>query len=200
MTAAPEGPRKGRPRDEDVDRRITVAALEVLADHGAAGFSVAEVALRSGVAKTSIYRRYPSRDDLVIGALERLNDDLPQPLSGGSARDRLVELLGGIRRRSAAGLHGRLMMQVAATQDPRLAQLVFERVVRPRQAVLRSVLIDGIATGEFRSDLDIEAWIPALVGPMLYLRMWHAVTQVSRLPVESVVDQLMTGLTPATDS
>lgn len=200
MTAVPEAARKGRPRDEDVDRRITAAALEVLADHGAAGFSVAEVALRSGVAKTSIYRRYPSRDDLVIGALERLNDDLPTPLSAGSARDRLIELLGGIRRRSPAGLHGRLMMQVAATRDARLTELVFERVVRPRQAVLRSVLRDGIATGEFRGDLDIEAWIPALVGPMLYLRMWDAVPHVSLLPVEDVVDQLLSGLTPATGS
>jgi AcrR family transcriptional regulator len=200
MSATTAAPRKGRPRDEDVDRRITAAALEVLADHGAEGFSVAEVALRSGVAKTSIYRRYPSRDDLVIGALERLNDDLPTLPARGSVRDRLVELLGGIRRRSPAGLHGRLMMQVAATSDPRLAHLVFERVVRPRQAVLRAVLSEGMATGEIRRDLDVEAWIPLLVGPMLYLRMWHAVPQVTRLTVDDLVDELMRGLTPATGS
>lgn len=200
MTVAADVPRRGRPRDEDVDRRITVAALEVLAQNGVAAFSVAQVAARSGVAKSSIYRRFPTRDDLLIGAVERLNDDLPAVPADGTARDRLVALLSGIRHRSPAGLHGRLMMQVAGSQDPRLTQLVYDRVVRPRHTVVRAVISDGVARGEFRGDLDLEVLIPALVGPMLYLRMWHAVPAVAGTSVEAVVDQLMSGMTRASDS
>lgn len=200
MSAAAELPRRGRPRDEDVDRRITVAALEVLAEHGAAGFSVSQVAARSAVAKSSIYRRFPTRDRLLIGAVERLNDDLATLPTDGTARDRLVALLGGIRRRQPAAVHGRLMMQVAGSQDPRLTQLVYDRVVRPRHIVLRTIIEDGVASGEFRGDLDIDALIPVLVGPMLYLRMWHAVPAVAAMSVEAIVDQLMAGMTHASDS
>lgn len=196
MTATLDGARrKGRPRDVEVDRRITEAALEVLAEAGASAFSVAEVAERSGVAKTSIYRRFPTRDALLLGALERLNDDLPAVPEGGSARDRLVVLLGGIRRRSPGSLHGRLMLQVAATQDPRLAQLVYERVILPRQRVLCDVVREGMASGEFRADLDLDSVVPALVGPMLYLRIWHAVPALSALSVDAVVDHLIQGMT-----
>ena len=75
LTGAPA--RTGRPRDERIDRDITTTALAVLAETGFAGFSVAEVASRAGVAKTTVYRRYPTSDDLIAATLERLNDDLP---------------------------------------------------------------------------------------------------------------------------
>lgn len=192
--------RKGRPRDARLDRGITDAALEVLAESGVAGFSVAEVAARSGVAKTTIYRRYPSRDDLLVGALERLNDDLPEVPAGGTVRDRLVQVLDGIRRRSPSGTQGRLLGQVAATHDPRLGRMVYERVLVPRHRMLRGIVQDGVDAGELRAGLDFDALIPILVGPMLYLRTWERSPLARRVSVEAVVDQLIAGMTPATRS
>ena len=89
--------RKGRPRDERIDLEITSAALDVLAESGFVRFSIAEVVELTGVAKTTIYRRFATRDDLIASALDRLNDYLPaDPPPGNGARIRAS------RRRTAS--------------------------------------------------------------------------------------------------
>lgn len=194
--------RKGRPRDERIDREITAAALAVLSDHGFDRFSVEEVAARAGVAKTTVYRRFPTRTDLIVGALQRLNDDLPPPPPAGPVRDRLVHVLSGVRHRMASSARGRILMQVVSEgeRDPRLVQLVHERVLAPRRALIRRVISDGIASGELRADADADAVIPVLVGPMLYLGMWDASVPERDVTVESVVDLVLSGLTRASGS
>jgi AcrR family transcriptional regulator len=204
MTAAVEGgtARKGRPRDERIDREITAAALTVLSESGFERFSVEEVAVRAGVAKTTIYRRFPSRTELIVGALVRLNDDLPAPSPPGPVRERLLHVLSGVRERMTTSVRGRILMQVVGegARDPELVRLVHERVLAPRRQVLRDVVLDGIATGELRSDVDADAVVPVLVGPMLYLGMWGDCTTMRDVPVESVVDLVLSGLTRANGS
>ncbi len=75
-----------------------------------------------------------------------------------------------------------------------------QRVLVPRQEMLRGVIRDGIASGELREDIDLDAVIPMLVGPMLHLGMWHVCESVQRVSVEAVVDLLLSGLTRASDS
>ena len=207
MTAAPEetapaGARKGRPRDARIDRQVTTAALEALAEVGFEGFCVEAVAQRAGVAKTTVYRRFPTRDDLIAGALERLNDDLPPAPPPGPVRRRLVDVLSGIRRRTPASVHGRILTRVAAAGagEPALAELVQSRVLAPRRQVLRDVIADGIASGELRDDVDVNAVIPVLVGPMLYLGMWDRTPVASDVSVDAVVDTILSGLTRASGS
>lgn len=192
--------RIGRPRDGRIDHAITVAALEVIAESGFEGVRVEVVAQRAGVAKTTVYRRFPTRNELVVGALERLNDDLPSPPPPGPVRQRLVVALEAVRRRTSASVRGRILMHTAAegSCDSELADLVQSRVLGPRRALLQSIITDGVDTGELRADIDMDAVLPILVGPMLYLGMWgRFATDVS---VESVVDIVLTGLTRATDS
>ncbi len=188
--------RKGRPRDERIDEEITSAALTVLAEGGFDGFSVEAVALRAGVAKTTVYRRFPTRDELLVGALERLNDDLPPPPAPGPVRDRLVDVLSGVRQRTPGSVGGRILMHAAAeaVRRPGLAELVESRVLAPRRARLQSVIADGIASGELRADIDPAAVIPVLVGPMLYLGMWSSTAAACDVSVEVVVDTVIVGL------
>ena len=195
----PASSRKGRPRDERIDREVTSAALLVLADTGFTGFSVAEVAARTGVAKTTIYRRFPTRDDLILGALERLNDDLPETPGPGTVRDQLIETLEGIRRRALDSARGRILMQVMGEGgcEPALAALVQERVLAPRRRLLSGIVERGIASGELRPDLDLSTAIPVLVGPMVYLGMWHSAPEAQQVSVANVVDLLMAGMTRA---
>lgn len=196
MTAAVTGTaRVGRPRDSRVDQEILAAALSVLADEGFDRFTVEEVAARSGVAKTSIYRRYPTRDDLLLGSLESLNDDLSARSSVGSARDRLIAVLDGIRR-APGTTRGRVLMRAAAegVSDPSVAALVHERVLEPRREVLRQVIRDGIRAGELRADIDLDAVIPLLVGPMMHLGMWRMCNGVADISLEAVVDLILAGL------
>jgi AcrR family transcriptional regulator len=204
LAAAPEPPgaRRGRPRDQRIDREITSAALEVLAEDGFDRFAVEQVAQRAAVAKTTIYRRFPSREDLILGALERLNDDLPAEPGPGPVRGRLIEILSAIRRRTPDSVRGRILTLAVgeADRDPGLARLVHERVLVPRQEMLRNVIRSGIEAGELRDDIDLDAVIPVLVGPMLHLGMWSVCESVRVVSVETVVDMLLTGLTPASDS
>ena len=202
MTAtADEGTavRKGRPRDERIDEQIAAAALDVLAEVGFERFSVEQVAQRAGVAKTTVYRRFPCRNDLVIGALLRTNDTLPEAPPPGPVRDRLVHVLGGVRRRTVDSVRGRVFMRVVSEghSQPGLAEVMHERVLEPRRRVLRELLADGIASGELRADLDPDAVIPVLVGPMLYLGLWDEVSAQRAVTVESVVDTVLSGLTIA---
>jgi AcrR family transcriptional regulator len=191
--------RKGRPRDERIDEVITTAALDLLSTEGFDRFSVEAVAALAGVAKTTVYRRFPTRNDLIVGALLRLDDDLPRPPAAGPVRERLIGLLKGIRRRTTESMRGRILLQVVSEglRDPGLAGLVHERVLAPRRQVLRDVIADGIASGELRADVDVDAVVPVLVGPMLYLGMWSGSTATQDVTVESVVDLVLTGLTPA---
>lgn len=190
--------RKGRPRDERIDREITEVALAVLAEDGFDGFCVERVAQRARVAKTTVYRRFPKRNELIVGALERLNDDLPGPPGPGPVRARLIEVLGGVRRRTGSSLGGRILIQAAAegVRDPALADLVQTRVLTPRRRILRGIVADAVEAGELRDDIDVDALIPLLVGPMLYLGMW-SMTQAARdVSVEAVIDTLLAGLVP----
>jgi AcrR family transcriptional regulator len=209
MTAAPpivecagEPCHRGRPRDGRIDLEITSAALAALADHGFDRFTVEDVAHRAGVAKTTVYRRFPTRDDLILGALERLNDDLPAEPVSGPVREQLIAVLSRIRRRTPDSVRGRILTQAVAGagRDPGLAELVHERVLVPRQEMLRGVIRAGMASGELRDDLDLDAVIPVLVGPMLHLGMWQVCASAQSVSVEAVVDMLLTGLTPASGS
>src|SRR5215470_1488934 len=64
------GGRMGRPRNPGVDRAVLRAALELFFEHGVAGASIEKIAKRAGVAKTSVYRRWSSREALLAQAIE----------------------------------------------------------------------------------------------------------------------------------
>jgi AcrR family transcriptional regulator len=194
--------RKGRPRDERIDRDITASALSVLSDNGFERFSVEEVAVRAGVAKTTVYRRFPTRTDLIVGALERLNDDLPPPPPPGPVRDRLVAVLSAVRSRATTSVRGRILMQVSVEnlRDPALVELVDRRVMSPRRQLLRDIVAEGIRSGELDPGIDSAAVIPLLVGPMLYLGMWSTSSVARGVSVEAIVDLALSGLTRASDS
>lgn len=201
MTTAPArepAQRKGRPRDERIDTEITSAALEELSEGGFERFTVEAVAARAGVAKTTVYRRFPTREDLVLGALLRLNDDLPAPPPPGPVRERLIAVLQAVRSRATNSSRGRLLMQSVGEglHSPELAEMVHARVLAPRRQVLRDVIADGIASGELRSDLDPDALIPVLVGPMFYLGAWKCVASAPKVSVEAIVDTVLVGLLP----
>jgi AcrR family transcriptional regulator len=189
--------RKGRPRDERLDDVIVASAIGVLADVGFDRFSVEEVAQRAGVAKTTIYRRFPSRNELITGALGQIGEECPANPLEGSVRSRLVAILTEIRESTPDSTRGRILMHAMSARDPGLAVLVHDRVLSQRSHRLRAVVAEGISTGELRDGLDVDAVMSVLVGPMLYLGMWRMRAGVDEVSVDDVVELLMTGLTRA---
>ena len=77
MTAAPALIARGRPRSAMADRAIVAATLALLEEHGYAGLTMAGVAERAGVSTATLYRRWSSKQELVVGALAAVIPDQP---------------------------------------------------------------------------------------------------------------------------
>jgi AcrR family transcriptional regulator len=195
MTAALER-RPGRPRNEQVDAAILDATIDALADYGYAGLSVEAVAERAGVAKTTVYRRWPGKDEVVLDAISRLKGPIATA-PGRSVREDLSYLMGAMRAQWINSRHGRVMRRLAADGNvrPELFRQFRDRLVAPRQAVLRSVLQRGISEGLIRPDVDLQWAIDMLVAPVI-LAVMAQKERVSPRQVQFTVDTVLRGLAP----
>jgi AcrR family transcriptional regulator len=186
---------RGRPRDAALDRRIAEAALDVLADSGIAAFTIEAVAHRAGVGKATIYRRYDGRDDVLAAALDQLRDDTPAARSEGSSRERLEAALDFIRSPMTSTRGGRVMAQVisAGAQHPDFLATFYDRVLAPRRQMLLGILRDGVSEGWVDPDADLDSVVTLLVGPMIFLKVWHG-TPVASVSTEEILDLALRGV------
>jgi AcrR family transcriptional regulator len=185
--------RPGRPRDARVDDVIREAAAEVLAEHGAAGFSIDAVAARAGVGKATIYRRWPSRAELLLDTAHFAVADVPDP-DTGSVREDLVlitsGLLGKMRDTAAGQLMPAVMAEAAVNEEMRdtLARFVAQRRERAVHAVQR-----GIDRGELRPDIDPHLVVDLVAGPVFLRRMLTSMPMEDGL-AERAVDAVLEGI------
>ena len=186
--------RPGRPRSERADQALSDAALSLFAESGPEGLCIERVAARAGVGKATIYRRWPGKEDLLLDAIAALKASMPEP-AGRSAREDLATLLGAMCRETA---DPRLARQFAlllgeGAKYPRLMARYAETVLEPRREVIRTVLRRGIASGELRPDLDIDAALFMLIGAVV-ARRGHEQHPVPPEYAERVVNELLRGL------
>lgn len=187
----------GRPRDPDLDDAILSATTELLCEAGFAGTTVEAVAERAGVGKATIYRRWPSREDLLLAAGDCLTGCGPVP-DTGSLRDDLVALMSqlvGILTKTPAGALLPAMVEEAA-RNPELRSR-FDAFVDARREPARQIVQRALDRGELRADLDRELVVDLLSGP-LFLRIL-----VTGAPIDAdlpgrVVDAVLGGVASAT--
>lgn len=165
--SARSGHEKRRARTEQV---VLDATRDLLADDGFGKLTVEGVAARSGVAKTTIYRRYRSRTDLALAVLLDMVDDVSTRPYVQDTGTELTELVDRTVELMCTSVMGRIMKglvsEVAA--DPELAQVYRERVVSHRLADVSALVERGISRGELRADLDPEMVTDLLLGPIYY--------------------------------
>ncbi|MER0444049.1 TetR/AcrR family transcriptional regulator [Streptomyces sp. Edi4] len=149
-TETPLDHRKGpRRRGEELERAILLATLDELAEVGYASLTMERVAARARTGKAAVYRRWPSRAQLVVEAckLGKLSDDdLPDT---GDLRGDVLELLRRMAARMASPL-GDIMRGLVAemTRDQELAELIRQRIHTVRPAAVRVVLERAVQRGE----------------------------------------------------
>ena len=162
---APGGPPDGR-----ADRAILDAALELLAEVGPTGLSVEEVAARAGVSKATIYRRFPTKDDMIVASLSCLVVNVPDDLPPGTVQERLVALMRLWWETYAVSSNGVVFHRVLAhaKSNPRLFEAFYDEVIEPRREMFRGVLRDAMASGELRPDADVELIITVIIGTSVY--------------------------------
>ncbi|NUW42016.1 TetR/AcrR family transcriptional regulator [Nonomuraea rhodomycinica] len=148
------GVERGRPRDPGNDAAILDAALDLLIERGAGGTSIEGVAQRAGVAKLTVYRRWRTREDLLMAALEHARDpDLQGPPVAGRS---LEELIGHVAALLSRSRFRALMARVigASVDHPKLVTAYTERHLRPRLDALAEVARRAVDDGRLPPGTD----------------------------------------------
>ena len=176
------------PRVVRTRRDVLAAARAVLLEEGWEGVTVSRVADRSGYARTTLYRHWPQRLDLLrdlISEEARLVHTTPS----GDLRADLVAELEAFRAAVSSSALGRVMVAIGqqARDDAELADL--NRAMRVDGArVVDEIVAAGVARGELPAGIDVDAAVARLVGPVLFEYLFEGEAKLDRAFVESVVD------------
>ncbi|WP_280723673.1 TetR/AcrR family transcriptional regulator [Kitasatospora sp. MAA4] len=146
---------KGRPRSAAADRAILDATREALAEVGWGGLSIGQVALRAGVAKTTLYRRWPSKNELVMDAVATQLEEL-EVTDLGSLRADIEDVVAQFaallsRPETQAAL---LALFAEGTRDAQLRKRIRQTIVDPQKRLVRQGRANAQARGELDPDCD----------------------------------------------
>jgi AcrR family transcriptional regulator len=162
--------------DERVRRsRATVLGVttELLFERGFAGASVDEISRRSGVAKTTIYRHWPTRADLLRDACSTIGTPLDVPDIGSFEGD-VTALMTNLAHLLRSAKWTSVLPSVidAAERDPDIAEM-YSRLQEGYSAPLQSIIQRAMQKGELPKTTDAALLIAALTGPLFY-RRWFS--------------------------
>ena len=149
--------RRGRRPDPAVGQAAIDATLELLAERGYAALRVADVASRAGIGLGALYRRWPTKREMVSSSLRALGAEQELPTTG----DPMADLRAGLEAivDGLAGPYARLLADIFS--DPELAAVVRQAKIAPLLAAHRERLRRVVGD---RPDLDARAQLgPALI-------------------------------------
>jgi len=184
-TTAPR--QRGRPFDRELDTSILEATVAEISERCIARSSLDAIAMRAGVSKATIYKRWPSKDQLCIKAIASLHTEVTPPDTGDPRRDLETFIAGAIRlgRRAASNrMLPRLIGEIVDRSD--LAAAFRAAVVQPRRRACGILLERAIASDALRSDLDRELAIDLLIGPIMFRRLVSGAPLPASLPHDLV--------------
>ena len=186
----------GRPRDARTDRAIVSAALELMAERGVHAVRMDDVAQRAGVGKAAMYRRYRSKDEMVIDAVATLVNEIEIP-DTGSTRTDLMAFMGQAVELYSGSLAAQLMPTVVEEmrRNTGLASTVRDGFLARRRAALRAVLDAGIRRGDLSHDLDVELVLDIFGGTIFY-RLLITGGAIDEHLAEGVVELILRGFAP----
>ncbi len=189
----------GRPRSAQSHQAILAATLELFAEVGLQGLSIEAIAERAGVGKTTIYRRWSSKEAVVKDALTmmRSGTDLPDT---GNIRDDLLF----IARRTqeifqSNPLIGKLATKMIAESqsNPEIYRIFYEKLVAPRMQDFRQIVVRAQQRGELRSNLDATFLLNLIFGTLVYSNLFTNIIDPYAQQVyepEAMVDALLRGI------
>jgi AcrR family transcriptional regulator len=190
-----------RPSRTRTEQRILEVTRELLAESGVPGLTIEGVAARSGIAKTTIYRRYRSKDELALAVLIDMVDQVASVPDLGDTRAELVRFVNGAVKILGSTLMGRVMQGLVSylAADPAMAQAFRERAVQRRLAEARRLVDRGIERGDLRPDTDYELVHDLLFGPVYY-RLLLSGAPLDRKLAQGVVAAVMSAFVSVSDA
>ncbi|GAA4087476.1 TetR/AcrR family transcriptional regulator [Streptomyces shaanxiensis] len=153
MQSRTSGTRAGRPRSAAAATAILAATREALVEVGWSGLTLGDVATRAGVAKTTLYRRWSGKNELVVDAVAELFDELELPDRGSLAADieGVVLQFAAILARPEAR-SGLMAVVAESTRDDALRERIRESIVN-RQ---KHLVLEGRSRAQARGELPEE--------------------------------------------
>lgn len=180
-------------RHDEVDprvartRRVVLAAvLKELAEVGHADFTIESVAARCGVGKSTIYRHWDGKPELILDGMHTLNTQ-PPPEPDGPPRERVRQLLHHLAHAITDGSLGPAIPALveAAERDPELRGLLNDYSTGRRRALVDAIAL-GIDTGHVDATIDPELAANALSGAIFYARLMTS-TPMSGTAVDRLI-------------
>jgi len=178
-----------------VTRSITRALFREWAKSGYAALTIEAVAKRAGVGKAAIYRRWPSKLEMVSSLLAEVGVELAEVPDTGSLRGDLTAFLKSTLALLRRPLVSRILLDLHAEmrRTPGLASAVRSRVQRERRARGRAVLERAMARGELSSKIDVDLALD-LMAALLYWRMLVTAQPLSADYIERLTALTLGGL------
>jgi AcrR family transcriptional regulator len=185
----------GRPRSAEADRAILRAAVDLLADEGYGGMTMEGVAVRAGVGKATVYRRWPSKSALVVDAVSACRENSGPPPDTGSARGDLLAYVRGVLHHLRTSDAGRVMPALITelARSPELARAFREGLIQPRRARIVEAVQRGVERGEVREGIDPEVVADAVVALLQHRFLVTGMQLDDALP-ERILDMLWEGI------
>ena len=158
-------PRPGRPRQAELDQRLEGAVLALLREGGPAAVTMEGVAAKSGVAKSSIYRRHGNRGELLTAVLSNAIG-VPQVPHEGTVRDKIRFALGQAWRQMGDILGPGGLAAIVGNSDPEFTEL-FRAALRPYADTLVKRIRKDSRAGLLRPALDADGIVSLMIGAYL---------------------------------
>ncbi|MFE3037604.1 TetR/AcrR family transcriptional regulator [Streptomyces canus] len=192
-TAAPAQTAALRRRGAVLERAILDAALEQLSTVGWNGLTMEGVAAGAQTGKAAVYRRWPSKEDLVADALRAGLPRFEEVPDLGGVREDLLELCRQAREAmfSRPGFALRSVIhECDQAQAERFHAVIYKGVVEPSVKLLRQIITRGIERGEVRPDAANDYVFDAIPAMMMYRSKMRG-SEWSDQDVEEMIDQFM---------
>ncbi|MDS3861401.1 TetR/AcrR family transcriptional regulator [Thermosynechococcaceae cyanobacterium BACA0444] len=168
----------GRPRSAESHQAILKATTELLGEVGFDAIRIDAIAARAGVGKTTIYRRYRTKEELVADAIESFRQDIVIPDTGyfWSDLDQLIEnaaqiTLNPLGRQTAA------MIISSASSNSQFAKIYWSKYMKPRREAFAVVLDRAKARDEVQPDLDSGLIFDIMSSIMLYALIFEPTSE-----------------------
>jgi AcrR family transcriptional regulator len=179
-----------------VRAQILAATAELVARDGIAGFRYEEVAERAGVHKTSVYRNWPDREELVVEALLQYADELGSVGDTGELRRDLVDFLVVIAESLDRPTARALVLATQAAHESPAVRRAATRILEERAAAMRRRVDLAMDRGEL-PPVDYSLLGEMISGPV-HLIVNRGLRPFTRADAERIVDVVLAGIRATT--
>ena len=182
-----------RSRSTKAHEKVLTAALGLFAERGIDATSMDSIAQASGVSKATIYNHWADKEALLLEVMLMVNglDREPEDVDSGDLQSDLTTILTRKPPDKFDNARNRMMPALIAYSavHPEFGKAWRHRVMEPPRQCLKRVLKRGMSRGLLPGNLDLEAAMALLLGPMLYAHVFHKDQQASKPDLGPVTAQ-----------